>query len=272
MSAELTKARQQLSQVRTYLRQDSPVSAAQALQSALVTFMKNPLIKSERDELENLITDACHYIGVDETVRKHFALEISYTPGQERALHDVLRDLMAELSKVTLDDAQERVRMLEQRKHDMLARAGQELSSGQISKGKLTLSNVCKDFPDDAALRGSAGELLMNAQCYEEAVDFLSAALDMKPDMLPLYNTIGIGLRKLKRFETAETYFLRASQYLRHDPNLYFNIGRLYLDWKKYDKAIKSAEMALKLDSQFVEAQKLLTYVKKLKDEQGGKR
>jgi uncharacterized protein HemY len=47
---------------------------------------------------------------------------------------------------------------------------------------------------------------------------------------------------------------------MRMDPSLYFNIGRLYVDWKKWGKAIKAAKAALRLKPDFIAAQKLLAY------------
>jgi tetratricopeptide (TPR) repeat protein len=117
-------------------------------------------------------------------------------------------------------------------------------------------------------LRGEMGQVLLEAKRYAEAVEYLKNALDMSPELLPLYNLIGIALRKLDRFEVAEQYYLRASEYMRMDPNLYFNIGRLYIDWKKWAKAVKAAQAALRLKPDFMEAQKLLAYAEeKLRDE-----
>lgn len=45
--------------------------------------------------------------------------------------------------------------------------------------------------------------------------------------------------------------------------NLYFNLGRLYIDWKRYDKAEKAAKIALNLNPEFIEAQKMLAFAKR---------
>ena len=260
MSAELTKARQQLTQIRVYLKQDKPVPAAQALQFALGTMLRQSLIKSEREEFERLLTEGVDYLGNHEVVREHFPRGLAYAPGFERELYEAMKDVINTLSKLALDEAQELFRQREVKKQAWFDRGAEELES-QPSKGQSTLAALIREFPDDAMLRARVGEVLLNAKLYETAVDYLTEALDMRPDMVPFYNMIGMALRKLERFEVAESYYLRASQYLRHDPNLYFNIGRLYVDWGKWPRARKAAEMALKLSPEFVEAQKLLRYV-----------
>ena len=265
MSAELTKARQQLAQVRVYLKQEKIVSAAQALQSALGVMLKNPLIKTERDEFERLIAEAVDYLSNNTEFRKTYPLVLEYAPGQERALYDVMKDVVAELSRVAVEDAQAQFQAREQRKREWLARGVEELATAP-HKALSTLAALVREYSDDAELRGDVGVALLRAKMYEPAVEYLTQALDLKPNMLPYYNMIGMALRKLSRFEAAEAYYLRASQYLRHDPNLYFNIGRLYVDWKKWDRAMKAASAALKLNPAFVEAQKLYAYAEAQKN------
>lgn len=69
MSNELTKARQQLAQIRTYLRTGKPLPAIQALHSTLLIVLKNPLMKSEKDEFAHLLEDAIYSIMADPTVK-----------------------------------------------------------------------------------------------------------------------------------------------------------------------------------------------------------
>ena len=70
-------------------------------------------------------------------------------------------------------------------------------------------------------------------------------------------------LRKLRKFDIAEKYFMRATEFAKSDPNLYFNLGRLYIDWARWDKAEKASRLALRLSPGFVEARKLLNYALK---------
>lgn len=259
MSAELTKARQHLSQIRVYLKQGKLVTAVQSVQSALTTMLRQSLIKGEREEFERLLTEGVAYIANDDSLRQRYPLQLQYTPGQERELLEVFRDVLEVVSASALEEAQEQFQLREVKKKTWLARGMAELADSPV-KAQSTLAALVREYPDDADLRASIGEALLKAKLYEPAVEYLTVALDMKPDMLPFYNVIGMALRKLERYDVAESYYLRASQYLRHDPNLYFNIGRLYVDWKKWDKAKQAAGMALKLNPQFVEAQKLLRY------------
>jgi len=260
MSAELAKARQQLSQVRTLLRQGKILPAVQGTQSALLTLLKGQLIKTERQEFEQLLQEAMTYLAHDATVRKIYPLQLAYAPGQERECNETLKDLIGALHDLVAEEAREQLRLREERKRALLARAKAELDGGATEKGLQTFTVLEQDFPDDPMLRGEIGKILLEASQFETAVEYLKHALEIAPDLLPLYNLIAIALRKLDRFEIAEQYYLRATEYMRMEPTLYFNIGRLYVDWKKWEKAIKAAHAALRLKPDFIEAQKLLAY------------
>lgn len=263
MSGELAKARQQLTQVRTLLKNGKHIPAAQALQFALGAVLKNQLLKTERDEFEKLFHTAVDYFANDDLIRTQASIKLEYVPGQERMLYDLFKDILEVLSEQAVEAAQEHIRQKEELKKARFAQGIADLEAGHLAKGQATLAELVQEYPEDPLMRGSVGEALLKAGIYEPAVEYLTEAIDQKPDMLHLYNSIGIALRRLNRFEVAESYYLRASQYLRKDPNLYFNIGRLYIDWKKWDKAILAANTALKLKPDFVEAQKMLSYAQK---------
>ncbi|MCL2122557.1 MAG: tetratricopeptide repeat protein [Desulfovibrionaceae bacterium] len=261
MAAELTKARQQLSQVRTLLRQDKILPAVQGVHSALLTLLKGQLIKTERQEFEHLLEEAASYLANDATVRKIYPLQLTYAPGQEREFNEKLKELIASLNDMMAEEAQEQLRLREERKRALLAQGKAQLfEAGEAEKGLQTFADLGQEFPDDPILRGEMGKILLEAGQYAAAVEYLQNALEKDPELLPLYNLIAIALRKLDRFDIAEQYYLRASEYMRMDPSLYFNIGRLYVDWEKWEKAIKAAQAALRLKPDFIEAQKLLAY------------
>jgi len=261
MSAELAKARQQLAQVRTLLRQEKILPAVQGVQSALITLLKGQLIKTERQEFEDLLREAMSYLANDATVRKIYPLQLAYAPGQERECNENLKDLIRSLNDLVAEEAQEQLRLREERKRTLLAQGKAQFEAREAEKGLQTFAVLGQEFPDDPMLRGEIGKVLLNAGQYAAAVEYLQNALEMDPQLLPLYNLIAIALRKLDRFDIAERYYLRASEYMRMDPSLYFNIGRLYVDWKKWEKALKAAHAALRLKPDFIEAQKLLAYV-----------
>ena len=57
------------------------------------------------------------------------------------------------------------------------------------------------------------------------------------------------------------------------DPGLYFNIGRLYIDWKRWEKVDEMASLALDINKGFTEAQKMRNFAnKQLKKQEKAKK
>lgn len=263
MSSDLTKARQQLNSIRGYLRQGKPQPAVQALHSTILTILKTPLMKAERDEFERLLEDGIYLVTADPQVRQIFPLQVNYVPGKERELLEDLKGLLEAFDCTIRDEAEEAMRLMEERKQRMLKEGADMLTKGDHDGAKAKFQLLARENKDDSAMLGRIGELLIQAGLYEEAIEYLESALNMSPELAHLYNQIGMALRKLKRFETAEKYYLKASHYLGRDPNLFFNLGRLYMDWGNWEKALKAADAAVILEPEFLEAQKLAAYVRK---------
>jgi tetratricopeptide (TPR) repeat protein len=77
------------------------------------------------------------------------------------------------------------------------------------------------------------------------------------------FNTFGIGLRKGGLYNEAITYYRTALKGNPADENLLFNMARAYLDAGDLENAVESAQNALDINPDFVEAQKLLLFLKK---------
>lgn len=263
MTNDLTKARQQLGQIRSYLRTGKPLPAIQALHSTLRIALQNPLMKSEKDEFSKLFEDAVLSIMSDPTVKGIYPENITYTPGKELQLLDDVRKLLEAMDSSVRDAVQEAVRQKELRRVQLLKEGEEHFQKAELEKAKSTLSTLARENKDEPELYGQIGDICLKYKEYEEAIKYLEIALRLKPQLVYLYNSIGIALRKTQKFETAEKYYLHAANYLGRDPNLFFNLGRLYVDWKQWEKAIKAAAGALKVKPDFVEAQKLKEYAEK---------
>jgi tetratricopeptide (TPR) repeat protein len=91
----------------------------------------------------------------------------------------------------------------------------------------------------------------------------LDDALKDDPNAIHLYNRIGMVLRKMKDYETAEKYYLKALTLTSQDEYLLYNVGRLYYDWRKWDKMAESAQKAVEINPDFAEAVKMLKFAQK---------
>jgi tetratricopeptide (TPR) repeat protein len=260
MSTQLTKARSGLAQIPGYMKQDKVLMAAIAMQDALTTMLKEALMKAEKEEFVEMVYKAVSAMANNKEFKTLYPLQFTYEPGKERDLLNAIKELLQALNEQQASLAQDRLAELEKQKKAALAKGQEYLDGNERDKAKAHFARVTKEFSD---LKGDAGEMFLKAEMYEEAIEYLGQALEDSPDALHLYNRIGIALRKVGRFETAEKYYRKALGFKKDDPNLYFNMGRLYFEWKKWKRMEKVAALALKYRPDFEQAQKMMDFAKK---------
>ena len=268
MSQELINARKKLSMVKSLLKQEKYQSAVQYMCDAVAVVIKNPLMKTEKEEFMRLIGDSVFHLDSDAGFRQVVPLSLEYLPGHEKDLLSTLREILAVLDKSALAEAEGRLKELEALRARELEAGAKLIGDNQPEEAAERFNALLKYFPEDHELMAEMGELFLKAGHYEHAYTYLSQALEASPESIHLYNRIGMALRKLGRFETAEKYYSKALEYVSDDPNLYFNIGRLYIDWRKWDKVAVMAHKALKHNPDFLEAKKMLSFAEKRMDQE----
>lgn len=77
------------------------------------------------------------------------------------------------------------------------------------------------------------------------------------------FNTFGISLRKNGHYDESIRYYRKSLEIVESDENVFFNLARVYFEKGMNDETIYNLERALKINPDFVEAQKFLKYCKK---------
>jgi tetratricopeptide (TPR) repeat protein len=263
MSAELQKARKLLSSISSHVKQGKSLAAAQALRDAILTAFKQPLMKSEREELVEMIQNAVDLLSHDKHLRQHYPLIISYEPGKEKALLATIKEVITELQNVVSEDVENFEALRAERKEKGLKKGEAYIEKGEYDKAKALYDKLLEEFFHDPELVAEIADRFIRAGRYEYAFEYLEEALQNDPQAIFLYNRIGIVLRKMQDFETAEKYYKKALEVGDPDEYLWFNIGRLYIDWSKWGKVKEAAEKALEINPEFAEAKKMRAFAKK---------
>lgn len=263
MSNELTKARAFVSAVTPNVKQRKLVPAVNSLYEGISILMRNPLMKAEREEFSRLIEGAVYQLSIDQELKKVYPLVIGYEPGREKDLLNTLRDILNVLTSETTDKVKEIIADRDKRKQEILLKVQGMLDRGEASLAKSTADRLVADFASDISLRADIADRFLRAECYPEAFAYLEEALQQDPEAIYLYNRIGIVLRKMRDFLTAEKYYMRALEFTDQDEYLLFNIGRMYADWRRWSKVKEYAEKALAINEDFDEAKKMLAFAEK---------
>ncbi len=263
MSQDIVTIRRQVKMVSSSLRQEKPVPAVQAVIATLRLMLSTPLMKSEKDEFAALVREAVSYLNNDPAIRKLYPLELVYTHGEEKRLYDDLQELLDVLKDATMSEVEEITRAMEAKKTAALTKGQEHLDARDYDGARAVFGAISREYAEDDKLKGDIGEKFLGAGLYEDAAEYFADALTLNPNVLRTYNRLAIALRKLERFDVAEEYYMRALPLAPDDPNLLFNIGRLYLDWGKWSKAVEYGEKAYAVHPEFVEAQKLANFARK---------
>ncbi|MEF2229735.1 MAG: tetratricopeptide repeat protein [Pseudodesulfovibrio sp.] len=267
MSNQLINARKKLNSITTLLKQGKYMPAVQAVHDGLILYMKNPVMKGERKEFEDILEKATMALNSDAKLRKIYPLVISYEPGQERALLEAMRELLQELQNVMSDGAKDQMQAILTQKKQTLEKGQQHLDNQEWDQAKHTFDQLIKEFGGDADLKADIADRYLNAGRYQEAFHMLDDALQDDPNAIHLYNRIGMVLRKMKDYDTAEKYYLKALTLTDGDEYLHYNLGRLYFDWRKWNKMAHSAQNAVNINPAFAEAVKMLKFAQKKLEE-----
>lgn len=263
MTQDIVSVRSKVKLVSSSLRQGKPVPAVQGVVATLRLMLTTPLMKAERDEFIGLVREALDYINNDSGIRKIYPLELVYIPGEEKQLFDDLQELLEVLKDKTMSEVEDLAKAIAARKEAALTKGQERLDRQDYDGARAVFTAIAGEFPDDADLQGAIGEKYLNAGQYEDAANSFTKAVDLDPKALHNYNRLAIALRKLGRFDIAEGYYMRALPLAPEDSNLLFNIGRLYLEWEKWDKAVEFGEKANLAHPGFLEAQKLASFARK---------
>jgi len=78
-----------------------------------------------------------------------------------------------------------------------------------------------------------------SAECY------LNRAIKFKPDDGVVYQLYGIYLHRLKRYKSALDMYKKAEKYISGSSEIYYNIGLLLYDMKKFRESAVYARMAV---------------------------
>lgn len=103
-----------------------------------------------------------------------------------------------------------------------------------------------------------AAEIYMDTNKIGAAEDVLNEILESGTPSLNVFNTLGVLFRKKGDPEEALKHYKKALKVHPDEPYIYYNIGRLYLDMKKMEKAKSFFSMALEQDPEFEEAKQVI--------------
>lgn len=122
----------------------------------------------------------------------------------------------------------------------------QEAQGADSQEVKALLAKL-NDNPNDPKLYWELGSLYYNEGKFEKSEESYRRALDLDPSEKSALISLANLLRYRGRFEEAEG-FLKKALVSAQDEFVYIELGKLYRNWKRYDKALEMFQKAIEIN------------------------
>ena len=103
-----------------------------------------------------------------------------------------------------------------------------------------------------------AAQIYMSSEKDEHAEEILNEILELQPDTVNVYNSLGVLYRKRGDLKTALQHYQKALKIHPDAPHIYYNLGRVHVDMDNMEKGESFFRQALKLEPDFKEAREAL--------------
>jgi tetratricopeptide (TPR) repeat protein len=103
-----------------------------------------------------------------------------------------------------------------------------------------------------------AADIYMSNEKMQYAEEILNEILEISPDTVNVYNSLGVLHRKKGDLDTALKNYIKAIKVHPGEPFIHYNIGRLYLEKKEIADAKHHFKKAVSINPEFTEAKEVL--------------
>ncbi len=103
-----------------------------------------------------------------------------------------------------------------------------------------------------------AADIYVSKDKVENAEEILNEILQISPDTINVYNSLGVLYRKKGDLDNALGNYKKALKVHPDESHIHYNIGRIYLEMKSPAEAKRHFVRALKLEPDFKEAREVL--------------
>ncbi|SBV95597.1 putative Tetratricopeptide repeat family protein [uncultured delta proteobacterium] len=259
---------QNFARAKSLLGRNEPVRALEALVSAINTFEAAEVLGRARAGVEFSIqecVDACNnhkdIRGLIRKIARSDTAAIVYVPGEEAKLVAVLgliRKALTEAENAGQKAAEEEART---RKEAQFAAAHNAIRNGETPKGRALLRRLGEEYGSEPGALAAIGSILVEANFPHDAVPYLEQAIAAFPRESRAYAMLASCYLDLRELEKAEKLYLAAIKEFGAHPKTLTNLGKLYIQWNKKDKAFDVLRQAVRLDPDNAEIAELYAKV-----------
>jgi len=123
--------------------------------------------------------------------------------------------------------------------------------ANNFSKAEELAKSILATEPDNDEVLHLVASILVQSGNAQEAEHFIRRAIQINSEKAHFYNTLGIILSALKRYEESCIAYGRAIKYKPNDSNSYNNMGVSFMESGRPDQALICYNKSIELDQKF---------------------
>jgi tetratricopeptide (TPR) repeat protein len=136
--------------------------------------------------------------------------------------------------------------------NQMFAKAYQAMAEVYIKQGNKEMAEKYLQM---------AGDIYLEREMHENAESVFNEIMQLNPDTINVYNSLGILYRRQNRIEDAIKLYEKAIKIDPNDENVHFNLGRAYLELNNTKRAKQCFHAALNINPEFDTARGMITAI-----------
>ena len=257
--------RDNIARSRAYLTRGYLTRALEAMETALRAYSGTTLIGQPRFETEVHIHEFVNDLNRNHTVRKFFEQRkvfagpyVAYAPGEELPLAERLESIRHAMLEEERARAAEQAQKVLMRKMELTGNGQARLDAGDLPRGRALLRRVAEEWGHEPGVLSDIGQRFLRARLFYEAAELFEAALEVFPGEAQAYSGAVAAYMDLREYQKAESVYLRALRQFGSHPRTMLNLAKLYMEWRKRDKAYEYANRAAQADPSLAEARELV--------------
>lgn len=260
------KVKRNFARAGGYLRRNEFTKAAQAACSAFRLKGKcGPLFGQQKHELEFMCVEFCDafsahpgVIAFLDSIKIRTRPFVTYKPGTEAQIITKLDIVCERMVAKEREQREQQHNKLLTRKIDWLRKGQQCLDNGELPRGRSYLKRVADEFEYEPGLLADLAERLAAKELFTEAAEMLARAMELHPKDHKAYALAVRCAMELQEWRRAEEVYMEAIKQFGGHPRTYLNLSKLYVQWRKRDKAFEYAKRALDADPALEEAREIM--------------
>ena len=260
--------RENIARANGYLRRNEVTRAMQAMSHALRMFGSVQLMRGARAEMDIQICEFLNALIHHQSMQPLLdpghtgkPKRITYQQGKEAALATVLDGLCRIIQNESESEIRRQTEARLERKKTLIETGVRLLNEKQYAKGRAFLKRVAEEFSEEPGIRVQLGQIFAAAGQLAEAAEMYEESMQVEPRASAAYTgAVGAWL-SLHEFEKAEKVFQAIMRTFGGHANTFGKMAKMYLDWRKRDKAEEFALRALQGDPAQPEALAVMEYL-----------